>query len=54
MSLKKKTGLLLLLAGMAVIAAIVWYALLAAEKDRVYAGGTFVWMPSSGTEREAV
>lgn len=53
MSLKKKTGILLLLAGMAVIAALVWYGLLAAEKDRVYAGGTFVIMPSSGMEEEA-
>ena len=53
MGLKKKTGILMLLLGMAAAAVVVWYVLLSAGKDSSHLDGTFVSLPGVVTEREA-
>lgn len=53
MNLKKKTGILMLLLCLAVIAAAVWYCLLAVGKSKTHMDGTFVCFPAAVAEREA-
>ena len=53
MNLKKKTGILMFLLCLAVVAAAVWYCLLAAGKSKSHMDGTFVCFPAAVAEREA-
>lgn len=54
MSLRKKTGLLMLLLGMAAAAVVAWYFLLSAGKKQSPVDGTFVSLPGFVTEKEEV
>lgn len=52
MSLKKKTGIVLLICAMAAVSALVWYCLLTAGRGSAHLDGTFVILPPATDVRE--
>ena len=53
MSIKKKTGIVMVLCCMAAIAAVVWYCLLSVSRGTSHMDGTFVLIPPAVEVREA-